>query len=296
MRGWLKGLGASALLAALAVTSAHAGATPAERAAEVRRYLENGMGPHAALGYQRDRSMPDLSQPLRVDGAYLWSVNLRAGVSYRIYGACDSKCNDIDMEVYGADGMLVDRDVAGDDTPYVQITPTSTGRHFVRVWVFNCEEEPCVIGARVVYGGRPQPRPQHDRADVDYEAVVKAELDASGARQVAAGYTQYGDDVFAPLELDSDGHREPYDLIAGRNYVFVGACDHDCDDVDMEILDPNGRQVASDLASDDRPVVGVTPPRSGAYTVRIWLASCNVEPCYVGLRSFRRERTPRVRQ
>jgi hypothetical protein len=62
------------------------------------------------------------------------------------------------MEIYGADGRFVERDVARDDTPFVQITPLQTGRHYVRIWLYACAAEPCFIGARVVSGGEPTAR------------------------------------------------------------------------------------------------------------------------------------------
>jgi hypothetical protein len=64
----------------------------------------------------------------------------------------DDACADLDMGIYGADGALVERDNAGDDTPFVQITPTQSGRHFVRLWLYACAAETCAIAARVTSG------------------------------------------------------------------------------------------------------------------------------------------------
>jgi hypothetical protein len=125
---------------------------------QVSAYLENGMSVHAALGYQRDQSNPDIVVPLQLERPYLWSVYLREGVNYRVYGACDNDCSDLDMEIYGADGHLADRDVSTDDVPYVQVTPARSGRHYVRIWLYACSTEPCYIGARVVEGGTPAER------------------------------------------------------------------------------------------------------------------------------------------
>jgi hypothetical protein len=126
---------------------------------QVRAYLENGMGVHASLGYRRDQSNADVIVPLEMESPYLWSVYLREGVNYRVYGACDNDCSDLDMEIYGADGHLADRDVATDDVPYVQITPTRSGRAYVRIWLYQCSAEPCYIAARVLEGGTPAERP-----------------------------------------------------------------------------------------------------------------------------------------
>lgn len=150
MRGLVQALGAGLALAALA-----GGAQAQDYAAQARAYLEYGMEVHEAAGYARERTIPDLATPLRLDRPFLWSVYLREGVNYRVYGACDDDCSDLDMEIYSADGNLVERDVARDDTPFVQVTPLQTGRHYVRLWLYACDAEPCYVAARVVSGGEP---------------------------------------------------------------------------------------------------------------------------------------------
>ena len=124
----------------------------------VRNYLEHGLAVHADAGYARDNSIPDLELPMRLDQPHLWSIYLNQSVNYRVYAACDDACADLDMEIYGADGAMVERDNAGDDTPFVQITPTQSGRHFVRLWLYACAAETCAIAARVTSGGNPTPR------------------------------------------------------------------------------------------------------------------------------------------
>lgn len=149
MRGWRRALCAGLAMAAWGTPPASA------QDAQVRGYLEHGMGVHAAAGYERERGIPDLELRLRLDHPHLWSVYLSEGVNYRIYGACDDACTDLDMEIYGADGALVERDSARDDTPFVQITPAQSGRHFVRVWLYACAADTCAVAARVVAGGNP---------------------------------------------------------------------------------------------------------------------------------------------
>jgi hypothetical protein len=259
---------------------------------QTRSYLEAGLAPHAALGYRRDNAVTDLVAPLRLERPKIWAVRLRQGVNYRVYGACDNDCSDLDMEIYDSEGELADRDVATNDTPYVQITPTQTGLHFVRLWVFTCENEPCYAAARVVSGGTPAEREdaaQEEAVDGEnYVAVVTAELDEAGATHLGAGYQLFGEEAIEAIGLSGEGYRQTVQLEHGKSYVFQGACDQDCTDVDMEILDAGGAVVAQDVATDDRPHVAVNNPRAGEYTVRVWLAQCSVEPCYVGLRGYSR--------
>ncbi|MGH6952370.1 MAG: hypothetical protein ACREH4_16015, partial [Vitreimonas sp.] len=151
MRTVLKALGAGLAFWALA------GAAAAQDR-QVRAYLEHGLQRHSPLGFASDTATADLVIPLRLDHPFLWTVNLRAGVTYRIYGACDDNCADLDMELYGLDGQLVDRDTRRDDTPYVQVTPVRSGRHNVRIWLYSCRAAACHAAARIVSGGRAQER------------------------------------------------------------------------------------------------------------------------------------------
>ncbi len=148
MRGLLLG---AALAAALMTGSA---AAQDDHRRQTLGYLEHGLQRHAGLGYAPERSVPDLVEALELDRPYLWSVYLEAGRNYRVYGACDTGCSDLDMEVYGADGRFIERDAAADDTPYVQLTPAQSGRHYVRLWLYACSAETCWVAARVVSGGR----------------------------------------------------------------------------------------------------------------------------------------------
>ena len=82
-------------------------------------------------------------------------------------------------------------------------------------------------------------------------------------------------------------YRWTVNLEQGRSYGFFGACDNDCNDVDIILEDANGREVASDVLTDDYPVVGIQNATAGRYTARILLVNCSVEPCFVGARVLR---------
>lgn len=115
------------------------------------------------------------------------------------------------------------------------------------------------------------------------EANIRSMLDqltaASGAS--ASPGTQ---DVLAAIQPAAD-HQFPVNLTAGTAYTIVGVCDADCNDVDLELLNgQTGEVVASDLLTDDVPVVRYTPAADAAYFVRIILKTCEQAPCYVGAR------------
>ncbi|MGE0740356.1 MAG: PPC domain-containing protein [Hyphomonadaceae bacterium] len=91
-----------------------------------------------------------------------------------------------------------------------------------------------------------------------------------------------GDEV-VPMEPSTD-HRLRFDMTAGTEYRIIGACDGDCTNVDIELVDSRGGVVASDVLPDDYPVVSYTPSENGTYYARLMMRACSVAPCYAGMR------------
>jgi hypothetical protein len=83
---------------------------------------------------------------LNNDRADTWTFQFVAGRTYRIIGACDADCRDIDLEVLGLDGKVVVKDTADDDLPIVTFDVTGTGDLKVKVSMYRCAEEPCFWG------------------------------------------------------------------------------------------------------------------------------------------------------
>ncbi len=290
MRGLLAAFGVGLLFAAAGA------AAEQDHSAQVRAYLENGMAVHRGIGYARDPGNPDVVAPLRLDHPFIWPVYLTRGLTYRAYGACDDACSDLDMEIYDAAGNLADRDTAANDTPYVQIVPTQTGRAYVRAWLYACSHEPCIVGLRLVSGGAAVPRAGETVRESDIghsqeeanERAVRAQLEAQGLAHEQANYRQFGEDMLAQLTQDDVGHTWTLHLEGGVTYLFQAACDQQCLNADMEIRNPYNERIASDINGDAVPVVTITPPRAGDYTLRIWLRQCTHVPCTAGFRAYRR--------
>lgn len=288
------------LLAALALAFLFAGASASAQqhdgGAQVRAYLESGMAVHRGLGYGRDPGNPDVVIALRLDHPFIWPVYLTRGATYRAYGACDANCSDLDMEIYDAAGNLADRDAAANDTPYVQITPTETGRAYVRAWLYACRNQPCYVALRLLSGGAAAPRagqtaPESDIAhtlEEGDERAVRAQLEAQGIAHEQAGYRQVGEDALAQLAQGDDGHSWTLHLEGGVTYLFQAACDQHCLNADMEIRNAYNERIASDINGDAVPVLTITPPHAGDYVLRIWLRQCTHAPCTAGFRRYRR--------
>jgi hypothetical protein len=87
-----------------------------------------------------------------------------------------------------------------------------------------------------------------------------------------------------PLELSGmleHGYSRVHNvtLRSGVEYTFVGACDRDCSDLDLQLYDQNGNLIDEDLLRDDVPVVSVTPKWTGPFRVKVIMAACSISPC-----------------
>lgn len=77
-------------------------------------------------------------------------------------------------------------------------------------------------------------------------------------------------------------------LRSGTSYAFVGVCDEDCRDIDLQVYDENGNLVDSDTDTDDYPMVRVNPRWSGRFRVKVTMANCTASTCYYGVGVFGR--------
>lgn len=82
---------------------------------------------------------------------------------------------------------------------------------------------------------------------------------------------------------DGESTRLGLNLDGGTAYMLVGVCDNDCADLDFRLFDPNGNEVAADVATDDTPVITITPRRGGQYTLQAVMADCRNAPCRYGI-------------
>lgn len=98
-------------------------------------------------------NLPDWTGALRradQDRQVEQTYELEAGVTYRVVGACDADCSNMDLEVFDPAGASVGVDRQPNDHPYVEFTPTVTGQYRVHPWVVVCRTRPCYGGVRVL--------------------------------------------------------------------------------------------------------------------------------------------------
>lgn len=120
-----------------------------------------------------------------------------------------------------------------------------------------------------------------------FYARIRQYLDmAQNHPQVGAGFTPAAgfEDELTGMQPGTD-HRWAVELSGGATYRIIGACDDDCTNVDLELIDARtGGVVVADLLEDDFPVVDFTPGQNGRYIVRLLMQSCSVAPCFAGAR------------
>lgn len=137
---------------------------------------------------------------------------------------------------------------------------------------------PCLVVAALLV-------PAAATAQNQWQQTVRSQVSQHDDFLSERGYTLSGD-VYNG-KLNDDYYQDlTIDLEPGTSYAFMGVCDEDCHDIDLRLYDPAGNEVATDLRTDDWPIVMVTPHYSGTYQVRVVMASCSKNPCYYGIGVF----------
>jgi hypothetical protein len=76
-----------------------------------------------------------------------------------------------------------------------------------------------------------------------------------------------------------ESRRATLPLVAGVPFRIVGLCDGDCSDLDLTLYDGSGKQIATDIAIDDTPLLNIEVDASGTYEVEVAMVTCSIEPC-----------------
>jgi hypothetical protein len=123
-----------------------------------------------------------------------------------------------------------------------------------------------------------------------WRELVVRQLDAAGEMVRAEGQTDASvlarNQVIGVLEDGATSYIE-VSLQEGVQYFFAGACDQDCEDLDLRLyLAEDFEEVASDVATDDVPLLTFSAPSSGAYLLGVDMAECSESICYYGFRVY----------
>lgn len=118
----------------------------------IDKQLDAAIGAAAGDGYRIDpNAFPNdhIFGLLPPDGVVWLQLDLRAGNTYVLAGACDYDCNDMDLGLQH-DTALVAEDIEVDDVPVIIYRPTASGPHLVRVSMPGCDASGCYFGIRVL--------------------------------------------------------------------------------------------------------------------------------------------------
>jgi hypothetical protein len=75
-------------------------------------------------------------------------------------------------------------------------------------------------------------------------------------------------------------------LKRGETYRILGACDNECSDLDLELLDPAGKIIERDTLPDSAPVINIRPAADGVFSARVVMKTCTLAPCYAAARLY----------
>lgn len=117
-----------------------------------------------------------------------------------------------------------------------------------------------------------------------YAALVWSQLEDHYSQAEAEGYDSRNY-IIGRLN-DDEEETWTINLFAGNTYRVTGACDGDCQDIDLVLLNEDGTELDSDLLVDDVPVLNYTIKATGSYSIRVIMAQCKEDPCYFGLGVF----------
>jgi hypothetical protein len=75
---------------------------------------------------------------------------------------------------------------------------------------------------------------------------------------------------------------------AGQQYEIIGVCDARCGDLNLRMYDANDRLITEDVLTNNVPILDVSPPLTGLYTIEVEMARCAGDPCYYAFNVYAR--------
>jgi hypothetical protein len=129
---------------------------------------------------------------------------------------------------------------------------------------------------------------QATNAQGSYRTILEAQLDAVQDRMSTEGYRPDQEEMIVGLLDAGAAVGLEIDLAGGVEYMIMGVCDADCDDLDLTLSDTDGTEVSSDALDDAYPVLIFTAPASGPHILWVNMYDCSVSPCSFGYKVFRK--------
>jgi hypothetical protein len=207
-------------------------------------------------------------------------LNLQEGRCYAFVSLAGPGAADTDVAVMDGTGNELVRDAEDARDGLVQFCPASTGAYQLQTGLIAgrgpvfvagyLKEEPPPKG-KVASAPVPEP-PAPDTPLIDEHSMAGAGLEENfrllDADMLARGYRGYGDSTRGKL---AQGDRRDFSiqLEGGKCYAILAVGDNTVRDLDLVLLDPDGRALDRDVEAHARPIVRVCPERSGKFTMRV---------------------------
>jgi len=118
-----------------------------------------------------------------------------------------------------------------------------------------------------------------------YQQQIANQINQAASLVKSQGYSPDRAPMMGSLNDDAE-ESIMVNLNAGTRYAFVGVCDNDCTDVDLQLFGGDGTKIAEDLDTDDKPVLQFVATYTGAYRMKVLMPTCNQNPCYYGVQIF----------
>jgi hypothetical protein len=120
-----------------------------------------------------------------------------------------------------------------------------------------------------------------------WQRQVEAHLVGAATTLAANGYVPVRPPRTGALD-NGETATDTMTLTAGAAYVLLGVCDDDCAALELGLFAANGYEVDAARRSGNAPIVRITPRETMRYRVTIRMTGCGMNPCWYGLRIFRR--------
>lgn len=201
-----------------------------------------------------------------------FQLSLQQGQCYAFATLGGPGAVDTDVFLNDPSGSRLAADTRTDRDSVIQYCAPATGSYALQVRMYQGSGSLFTVGYVRNAGQATQPAEPVIAATSTAGASLQENFALLDADMRARGYESYGDQTTGSLATGADRNFE-IQLEGGRCYAILAVGDSSVHDLDLRLLDPSGREVDRDLASDARPTVRVCPSASGNYYMQVQMAA-----------------------
>lgn len=203
-----------------------------------------------------------------------FQLNLEQGDCYAFATLGGPGTRDTDVFLVDGSGNEIERDVRTNLDAVVQYCPDQSGQYALRTRLYE-GQGPVFTVAYVQTRDGEQPPRQRGQVIADTStagAGLEENFRLLDADMRARGYEAFGDASRGSL---GQGETQDFEirLEGGKCYAILAVGDNGVRDLDLILLDRNGRQIDRDVETDPRPVVRVCADRTGDYRMQVRMFS-----------------------